>query len=240
MDRSSKREALFQKLELLMMSFFTTLKGYFPEFCSVIETNVPVVMYECAKYYTIFESTCKKHGIDKFISPEKPNRRIRMYYQGQQVAIETPSDLILYDEIKGDKYQTIRCETLKEAKEFKDSENGYQKRKRADNVSMLGLQCYIKATGRKYDLDPSEDLYYEGNRLLDSPMVRQLMMEQHKITMMDNEEYECAFINEDMNVMTIDQQEYMLIEDGKCIIKSTENVFKQAPNMSDNEHFAQT
>ena len=167
---NSNRDHFFGMVQIFFVKFVTTCKTHFPEFCSVVETNAPLVMYECTKYYTIIEKSCKKYGVLDLFVPEKSPTRIRLYCKGKSVTDDATCDLIIFDKIEEDKYQSIRCDTMTEALELKNNDPQCRRMIRANNVSMLGLQCHIKDTGKKFDLVMKENVLYNDNLILITPM----------------------------------------------------------------------
>lgn len=201
----------FDKIQKLIVIFVDSFRRNFPAAYNLCESHLPVLMFECTKMYTIVEKSCKKHGLDKLFAFEKETKRIRVFKNGLRVGPESDYDMILYEILQEDgiKYDIKRFATIDHIREFEMSSEGIK----TCNVNMLGLQFRENETGQKFDFRFSDNIFVKGNKLFDRPMVQYVLKEYHNTDVSDSTDYTLSYIDGDMCVQTITQDQHIVVEE---------------------------
>ena len=218
-------ESLFNKLHYLLMLFIRVFQQHCPLVYDTLEAQAPAVMFECTKVFTVAERSLKQGGFYNLFAVEKQAKRVRFYKSGSAVEKDDHYDLVLYDILQedGKRYSTKRFQNFDAVVEFEMSEQPFDI---ADKVNMLGLQLHQKDTGRKFDITLHDNFFVEGNILFDRPMVRYFLKEFHNTSILDLDEYDITFIDQEMNVRSLTQNEHILISEGAFVIIADKNQFK--------------
>lgn len=216
------KEQLVEFIVNCVITFLTAFKKSFPEIYGVLEEHYLRAAWSGTKLYTVAQQFLQKQGVDKLFLAEKPQKRVRFIRDGAEVSEKNDCDMVLYDVLQedGKRYTTKRFASFDEVVGF---EMGERAPEVAEKVNMLGLMLQQKDTGKKFDLSLSDNWFVEGNILFDAPMVRYIMREQHKVTMLESDDYEVTFIDEHMNVRTVKATEHLYIEGGECQVISNAN-----------------
>jgi hypothetical protein len=201
----------------LVMLFVMALKKQFPELYQFLETQYAQLAWNGTKAFTVVQRFWQQQGIDKMFQTEKKDKRIRFIKNGRDVTRSDDYEMVMYYVLDKES-QKYTCKRYTTFDEFCEDEIEDSEIKAIPEIKMLGLQMKYKADGRKFDLASDVNYHVEGNKLLDRLFVKLLLNELHEVNMSDDEEYEISFIDQEMNVRALTDQQYVVIEDEKLKI----------------------
>lgn len=213
---SSETSSFFTGVQNILIMFIKGFQQRYPHTYHILETEGAALAYECTKMFTKFEMAVNERGLNKLFQSEKPKKRRRFFSKGVEVQKEEEHhDMIFYEVLHKDekKYNTKRFENLHDMEAFEKEAKEIEV---ADNINMLGLQLKLKETDQRFDIALHDVFFIEGNILFDKPMVQYFLNHIHKKSI-TSEKYEITYIDQDMNVQTITQDEYIIIRDGKVV-----------------------
>lgn len=213
----------FDAIVNMLLAFAAAFKAQFPEAHAVVEEHYLRAAWGGTKAFTIAQQFLQKQGLDKLFVAEKQAKRVRFFRNGRAVEKDDSPDLVLYDLLRegGSQYDVKRFGTFDEVVEFEMSGEPFVSA--GDKVNMLGLQIQQKDTGRKFELTLDDNYFVEGNILFDRPMVRHFLKAHHNTSLLETDEYEITFIDQEMSVRSLSQKEHILIKGGEAIIIPNEN-----------------
>ena len=213
------KNQFFDLMMNMVVNFVMAFKSQFPDVYNLLEEHYLKVAWGGTKAFTVAQRFCQQQGIDKLFTVEKQSKQIHFIRNGRKVEKNDGYEMVLYDVLQedGKKYNTKRFDTFDQVIDFEMTDKPFVT---ADSVNMLGLQIHQKDTGRKFELTLDNNYFVEGNVLFDIPMVKFFLKEYHNTSILDSEEYEITFIDQDMDVKVLTQNQYVVIENGGYTIRN--------------------
>lgn len=196
----------------MVLGFVTAFKEKYPDVYNVLEENYVRLAWSGTKAFTIAQRFLEDKGMNAMFIPEKQAREVLFIKDGRRSTKDDGYDFILYNVLNPEKkYNSKRFTSFDVLVEFEMSDKPFDI---AEKVKMLGLQIHQKDTGRKFEFNLDVNYFIDGNVLFDLPMVKFLLREHHNTAILDNEVYEITFIDQDMNVTSLTNDQHVIIEDG--------------------------